>query len=697
MVVTVPRRGFWLLLCLTLALLAGTSPAAALESAPVASAHDTVTLVSDTDAVAPGTPFRIGLRIRLAPGWHTYWRNPGDAGVAPVVKLDLPPGAIAGPIDWPAPRRLAEGPLITYAYTGEVLLPVIVTPGAAAGPVEARADWLVCKDICVPEQGTFRLDLPVGKPALSAEAPLFARADMARPTALPGQARIAPDGRLWVSLAPGALRPGTVADAWFFPTTPGVIDDAAPQRLSIVGGGFTLALAPGRAFRPQYGLDGILEVTDRSGQQRAFNLHATAGDVPAAPLPLGRVLGLAFLGGLILNLMPCVFPVLAMKAIRLADGAVRGRARSLALSYLLGVLVAFGALGGALVIARAGGAAAGWGFQFQSPAFVAGMAWLLLAVGLNLSGVFQVGARLTGAGHSLAGRGGHAGSFFTGLLAVVVATPCTAPFMATAIAAAATAPASVAVLVFLAMGLGLATPYMVLAEVPGLVRLLPRPGRWMEVLRQVLAFPMYAATAWLVWVISQEAGPAGVLGTLAGIVLIGFAGWVLGATQMAAVATQRVGQALATAAVLVAIAVLTGIAAAPPIPAVANAEAGVEPFTAARLAALRADGRPVFVDMTAAWCVTCLINERVALDAPAVRHAFAERNVAYLKGDWTRQDPAITGFLRAHGRDGVPLYVYFPPGQGGGIVLPQILTEAEVLHVFGMQSAGENEAGVSGG
>ena len=675
MVVTIARRSIWGVLCLALALLAAGRPAAALESAPVTSAHDTVTLISDTDAAAPGTPFRIALRVRLAPGWHTYWQNPGDAGVAPQVKFILPAGASAGPIDWPVPRRLAEGSLITYAYTGDVVLPITITPGSAVGPVEAQADWLVCKDICVPEQGRFRLDLRAGKPGPSAQAPLFRQADMAQPTHFAGQARIAPDGRLWVG--EDASLP---ASAWFIPGTPGVIDNAAPQHLSVTDGGFVLALTPASGFRPDAGLAGILLVTDRSGRQQAFNLHATAGPVPAERLPLGRVLGLAFLGGLILNLMPCVFPVLAMKAIRLADGAARGRARSLAVSYLLGVLVAFGALGGAVVAARAGGAVAGWGFQFQSPAFVAGMAWLLLAVGLNLSGVFQVGSRLAGVGQGLAGLGGHAGSFFTGLLAVVVATPCTAPFMATALAAAATAPADVAVLVFLTLGLGLATPYMMLAEVPGLVRVLPRPGRWMEMLRQVLAFPMYAAAAWLVWVISQEAGPAGVLATLAGIVLIGFAGWVLGATQAAAtVTTQRVGQAVAAAAALVAVTVLTSMAAAPPGPVLASGEAGVEPFTAARLAALRAEGRPVFVDMTAAWCVTCLVNERVALDAPAVRHAFAERNVAYLKGDWTRQDPGITGFLRAHGRDGVPLYVYFPPDQARGIVLPQVLTETAVL------------------
>jgi thiol:disulfide interchange protein len=337
---------------------------------------------------------------------------------------------------------------------------------------------------------------------------------------------------------------------------------------------------------------------------------------------------------------------------------------------------------------RAAGGAAGWGFQFQSPVFVAAMAWLLFVVGLNLSGVFEIGGRLAGAGQGLATRGGHAGSFCTGLLAVLVATPCTAPFMGIAIAAALAAPPLLALLVFLVMGLGLATPTLLLAAIPGIARAAPRPGRWMLVLKQALAFPMYAAVAWLVWVISQEAGQSGLLATLAGLVLLGFAAWAFGAAHLRSGAGARIGRIAALAACVGATVVLSGIEAAPPSSiAEARAEDGVEPFSAARLAALRAEGRPVFVNMTAAWCVTCLVNERVAIRTTAVRQAFAAHDVAYLKGDWTRQDPAITAFLRAHGRDGVPLYVYFPPRDAPPVVLPQVLTQGTLLDEVGRRSS----------
>jgi len=661
--------------------LAAANRAVALESAPVISPRATVTLVSDTDAVAPGTPFRVGLRIRLAPGWHTYWKNPGDAGATPTLDLTLPPGATAGPIAWPTPRRIAEGPVMSYAYTGEVLLPAVVTPVADGAAITAHAEWLVCKDICIPEEGLFRLDLPAGTPVPSAQAPLFAEADRQMPRPSPWRAQIGADGRLWVQ-GP-ELNPSTVIDAWFIPDTPGSIRDSAAQPLSVRSGGFLLSLTPASRFKPEAGLTGVLSVRDRTGMQTDVTIAATPGSVPPeVGMALPQMLSLAFLGGLILNLMPCVFPVLAMKAVALAAGAARGKVRAHAVSYTAGVLVAFTALGGALLAARASGAAAGWGFQFQSPVFVAAMAWVLFGVGLNLSGVFQVGAGLAGTGQGLASRGGHVGSFFTGLLAVVVATPCTAPFMGVAIAAGLAAAPPVTMLVFLVMGLGLAAPYAVLALLPGLVRRAPRPGRWMDILKQALAFPMYAAAAWLLWVVSQETGSDGVLAAAAGFVLIGFAAWVLGVAQGATGwRGRRFGQTAALAAMLAALAVLSGIAAVPG--AVGNAEAadGIEPFTSARLAALRADGRPVFVNMTAAWCVTCLVNERVAISTTAVHRAFAEHHVAYLKGDWTRQDPQITAFLREHGRDGVPLYVWYPPGGGHPTVLPQILTESMLIGV----------------
>ena len=471
----------WILIAVLM--LMAALPAWALESAPVSSKRAIATLVTDTDAIQPGKPFRVGLRLRMADGWHTYWKNPGDAGVPPDLTIE---GGTQSPIDWPTPRRVAEGPVMTYAYTGEVLLPVTVT--AATGAIKAHAQWLVCKDICVPEEGDFSLTLPLGTPGPSGEAKLFSAHDRTVPRPSPWTARISPDGTLFVQ-GP-ELSAATVTDAWFIPGQPDQIQDGAAQPLSVRVGGFTLALKTAKGFDPASNLSGVLSVRDRAGMQTDVAVSALPGPPPSPAMPpLSQILVLAFLGGLILNLMPCVFPILAMKAVALARHAGRGHGH--AVSYTAGVLVTFVALAVMLLAARAAGTAAGWGFQFSSPMFVAGMTWLLFAVGLNLSGVFEVGGGLTGAGGGLADRHGVAGSFFTGLLAVLVATPCTAPFMGVAVAAGLAAPPVVTVLVFAVMGLGLSAPYVALASMPGLARLMPRPGRWMEILRQALAFPMY--------------------------------------------------------------------------------------------------------------------------------------------------------------------------------------------------------------
>ncbi len=667
---------FMLRLLLAFLLLTMAVPAVALESAVVESKRATVSLVSDTDAIAPGTEFRVGLRFRLAEGWHTYWKNPGDAGVPPELTFALPDGATAGPIDWPAPSKVAEGPVTTYAYTGEMLLPVAIRANGAF-TLKMHANWLVCKDICIPEEGDFSLALPVGTPGPNAAAGLFAAHDRAVPRPLPWAATIAAEGALLLR-GPEAR---ATADAWFVPDAGGQIVDSAPQVLAMRDDGFVLGLKLAAAFKPTEGLSGILTVLDVSGMRSDFLLHAPIGVVPPAGAPLGQALLFAFLGGLILNLMPCVFPILAMKAVGLATGFARGAARLHAVFYTAGVLVAFLGLAAALLAARSAGVAVGWGFQFQSPVFVVAMVWVLFAVGLNLSGVFQFGAGLMGVGGNLAGKSGHWGDFFTGLLAVLVATPCTAPFMGVAIAAGLSAPPPTTAAIFLAMGLGLATPYLLLAFVPGLGRRLPRPGRWMDVLKQALAFPMYAAAVWLLWVAAQQAGSPGVAIAAAGCVLLGFAAWVWGVGQVAVRPSNRkLAQALAVAAVLSALGLLTGIAVAPPAE---TTERGIEAFAPDRLAAAQAAGRPVFVNMTAAWCVTCLVNERVALRTEAVQQAFAARKVLYLKGDWTRQNPEITAFLRAHGRDGVPLYLFYPADGTAPTELPQILTEGIVLAALG--------------
>ncbi len=672
----------------SLAMLLVALPAAAAQSGAVSTDHDSASLITATDSFVAGGTLRLGLHLRLAPGWHTYWSNPGDAGEAPslAVTLSGATDATANAIEWPAPRRLPDGPLMSYGYTGDVVLPVEVRLGAARATtlhVAAKAEWLACANVCVPESGSFALDLPPGRGAASAQAPLFAAAQARMPLPSPFPATLSRHGVL--TLSGSGLGPQAVRDAWFFPAAPDLIDQDAAQPVRIAPGRVAITLRPQPALAAATRLAGLVVLRDPAGNESVLAVDAPRGTPAAigggwiAALP--RLLLFALLGGIVLNLMPCVFPVLAMKALALSriSGAARRDVLGSAGFYTAGVLVAFAALGALMLGLRAAGSAVGWGFQFQSAVFVAGTCWLLFAVGLNLSGLFEVGAGVAGVGQGLASRRGHGGDFATGLLAVLVATPCTAPFMGVAIAGALAAPAAVGMAVFLAMGLGLALPYVLVALLPGLARRLPRPGTWMVVLRQALAFPIFASCAWLAWVASIEGGAHAVLLLAAGLVLLALAGWLLGLAQRLPMRRPRACIAASVLPVLATLALLPGLAGSSPDAGATRTAAGTEAFSEARLAALRAAGRPVFVDMTAAWCVTCLVNERIALAPDAVRQAFAARRVATLRGDWTSHDAAITGFLRAHGRDGVPFYVYYPAG-GEGRELPQILTAGRVLH-----------------
>ena len=503
----------WRLALLLLGLSA--APALAAESTPQASPRATASLATDVAAVAPGETFRAGLRLRLAPGWHSYWRNAGDAGAPTEISLALPAGATHGEIRWPAPERIDYGPLVNFGYRTEILLPIEVQVPATARPgdtfrIAAEATWLVCAELCIPEEGSFALNLPVSDRVVPspAMAPLFEAAEARIPRAAPWTVQAGVSGRQGsLTLSGPGLSPELVREAFFFPFSPGVIANAAPQPVAWRDGALTLGQGQAEETRPEP-LAGTVVLRDAGGQRVGFDLTApVVGPAMAGPVaPYAMALLLALLGGLILNLMPCVFPVLAMKAMALArmSGEAKREVRLHAASYTAGVLVSFAAIGGALLALRAGGVAVGWGFQFTQPAFVAGMAWLMLAVALNLMGVFSV--RPVGAGHGLAARGGHLGAFFTGTLAVLLATPCTAPFMAAALGAALAMDAPSAMLVFLALGLGMAAPYALLGLFPSLARLLPRPGAWMERLRQALAFPMLAAAAWLVWVFARQSG-----------------------------------------------------------------------------------------------------------------------------------------------------------------------------------------------
>jgi len=661
-------------------------PARALETAAQESPRARVTLVADHLAIAPGQAFQLGLRIRLAPRWHSYWRHAGDAGAPTEISLTLPEGSAASPIAWPTPQAIPFGPLMSFGYYGEVVLPMRITPPASlrAGEVfsiSAEATWLVCDDVCIPEEGSFRLDLPVAAEAQPnpALAPLFVTAAAALPRPSPWQTSATIQGdALRLRLTGPGLGRESLKEALFIPGQGGLLDHPTPQ--SLTQGPDWLELTLKRAERPENlaTLEGVLLLTDQGGRRLGYEI-ATPLLPGAAFLPLWQALIFALIGGVILNLMPCVFPVLAMKAMALArlGGAARGAVRLEAAAYTAGAVVSFTALAGLLLALRGAGMALGWGFQFTSPVFVLAIAWLMLAVGLNLSGVFALGGPI-GAGGHIAARGGFLGSFATGALAVLVASPCTAPFMAAAIGAALVMPAPATLAVFAALGLGLAAPTLILALAPGLARKLPRPGPWMERLKHIMAWPMYGAALWLVSVLWAQSGWPGVALALAGGLGLGLAAWVLGRAQRDGRRGTQLGAVLGALALVLALPF--GLTAAPPPPAAAET---TESWTPARVEALRAEGKGVFLNVTAAWCITCQVNERIALRRDAVQAAMAARGIVYLKANWTRGDPAITALLRAHGREGVPLYLFWPPGGGEAVILPEVLTEAMVLRQIG--------------
>ncbi|HEV8583838.1 MAG TPA: protein-disulfide reductase DsbD domain-containing protein [Methylomirabilota bacterium] len=678
---------------LTVAALVAGGALAALAAGPPPSPRVQVELLSEVSAISAGQTFWIGLRQRIEPGWHTYWMNPGDSGEPPRIEWAPPPGFTLGELAWPHPERIRVGPAMSFGYSGEVVLPIPVTaprdlaPGARV-TLRGEASWLVCEKVCIPEEAPVALTLPVASaPRPDARgAALIAAARQAVPTSSPWPASFrATADTVTLTVAARDLAPERVAEVAFYPARWGAIDNAAPQRVSTGAAGLTLEVARGpladAVSRPLDGVLVVAEKLDGAVVKHAFTLSA-APAAGGAGVALLHALLLALAGGLVLNLMPCVLPVLSVKTLGLVQHA-GGRAavlRGHGVAYAAGVLVSFAVVAGALLALRAGGEQLGWGFQLQSPVFVMLLAFVLFALALSFSGVLVVSGRFSGAGRTLAGRAGYAGSFFTGALATVAATPCTAPFMGTALGYAATQPWTTALLVFEALGLGLALPFLLLTLIPRWHRFLPKPGPWMVRLQQALAFPLYASVAWLVWVVSQQSGPPGVAAALAGLLLIALAAWIHHASRGALAPWRRAASAGAAslAAASVALGALAGGLAAPRGPAAA--EAGWEPFSPARLAELRAAGKPVFVNVTAAWCITCLVNDRVALGTRAVADAFARNGVTRLKADWTRRDPGITRMLEGFGRNGVPLYLVYPAGRGGQpTVLPQILSEGMVL------------------
>ncbi len=676
-------RAAWLVVTLLLILAAGPAFAQGMR------VH--ARLVAEDRAIAPGSTTTIALVEEIAPGWHTYWKNPGDAGAPTRIDWNLPDGWKAGDIQWPRPKRLPVGPLMDYGYEGTLWLPIAITApaGARAGEtvtLRGHASWLVCSNVCVPEEADVALNMTVGPAAPDpAVAGDFAAARALLPVASPWKAVHAANGEnLDLYIAAPSLAAAHPASADFFPAQAGTIRNAAPQLVGYAADGLVLRLAP--AGKIPGSLNGLLVLTGTDGSVQALEIAAPQGAVPpasftesaaSADLSLWLAVAFALLGGLILNVMPCVLPILAMKALAVARHGAHGREESFA--YAAGAVLSFAVLGLAIVLLRAGGAAVGWGFQLQSPVAVAGFALLIFAVGLNLSGVFEVGS-IT-AGESLTRRSGLTGAFFTGVLAVAVAAPCTAPFMAAALGFALAQGAVSALAVFVALGVGFALPFLVLGVWPRALSFLPRPGPWMLRLKQFLAFPMYGAAAWLVWVLAQQAGPNGVAILLAAFIALALAAWLWTMTRQTR--GWPAGALVALAAVALSLYGVNGLAGpAAPVRQAGGARPG-EPFTPQKLADYRKAGRPVFVDATAAWCITCLVNEEAVLSKDSIKNAFARHKIAYLVADWTNQNPAITRLLRDNGRSGVPMYLYYAPGAQKPVILPQILTEGRVLDAIG--------------
>lgn len=687
------------IIALALTLSTTLLPIAPASANPVQTENVEVQLISEVINIQPGTPFWVGLHFNINPGWHTYWRNPGDSGLGATLKWTLPPGFEVGDIVWPYPQRLPLEPLMNFGYEEEVtLLSQITPPANLATPdslqLRVKADWLVCEVNCIPEEGTFNLTLPItSRPPLVNQqwTQVFEQARQALPKPSPWQVRVTIEPQdLTLQVEAPEMEEAQIQEVTFFPHQDGIISNPAPQIAELNQDGITLRLQRGylRKLDPITGVLVIRESLDNQSVVQAFTIEAAVSNeigktAPTPTQPRWQVLLVALLGGIILNLMPCVFPVLSLKALNIVQKSQKSpkQVRRHAIAFTAGILVSFTVVASVLLILRSLGQQIGWGFQLQSPVFVTLMAYLMFAVGLSLSGVFIFGASIMGIGQRLTTRSGYIGEFFTGVFATVVATPCTAPFMATALGVALTQSVPIAIAIFEMLGLGLALPYLAISFTPGLQRILPKPGAWMETFQQFLAFPMYAATAWLIWVLAQQTGTNGLAAALAGLILIAFATWLHQKTRLLPPLGKHLGSICALVALGFSLS-LAQVSTTTPAALTHHQNQGIkwQPYTAERLVKLRQSGTPVFLNFSASWCITCLVNERVALNQPETIAAFESKKIALLKADWTNRDPAITKALESFGRSGVPLYVLYPPDSEftPPIILPQILSPEQV-------------------
>ncbi len=644
--------------------------------------HMAIRLVAESDAPRPGSAVDLAFRMVPEPGWHGYWKNPGDSGLEPAIEWQLPPGVTVGEFQYPVPHRLIVGGLMNYVYEGPyaLLAKVSLAPDLAPGtrlPLRGKFDYLVCtKEVCVPESANVALELVVGAGTVDAAR----RADFdgfrrALPQPLGVTAKYQAEGelfRLGVPLPADAA----VGDAYFYPLTDGAIDYAAEQKVGR-NGDWLIVEAKSGSSMPE-SVAGVLQLGDRGlalvaqpGPVAAPTEAVAASGSSSATAGVLGILLAALVGGLLLNIMPCVFPILSLKALSLAKGGGEEMAvRRDALAYTGGAVLTCVTLGALVLALRAGGTAAGWAFQLQDPRVILLLLLLVLAIALNFAGLFELPSLAWG--DKLSRRSGTAGAFWTGGLAAFVATPCTGPFMASALGAALILPPAIALTVFAMLGLGLALPFLLIGFVPALRRKLPKPGPWMGTFRRMLSIPMFLTALALAWVLGRQAGVGGMTIGLAAALAAGLSLWWLGASRGRAPAWARLAPAALALVLAVVVLPTDGVATAAP------SSLASEPFSEPTLSAHLAQGKPVFAYFTADWCITCKVNEKAVLERPAVAQAFARNDVAVLVGDWTNGEPEIGRFLEKHGRSGVPLYLFYP-ANGTPKTLPQLLTISQVV------------------
>ncbi len=634
------------------------------------------TLVSESAQPVSGSTVMLAIDMKPKPGWHGYWQNPGDAGFPADLKWTLPTGGKVGAVRFPVPERLIVEGLMNHVFNGEhaLLIPFTVPAGLPPGaelPLRLTGDWLACTDrVCVPERAEMALDLKVGDGTVTAtDRAQFDRWRMQLPRPIGGTSRFGVEGgTVRIAIPYPASR--SADDAWFFAATGNAISYLGPQKLTRQGDTLIVETAKtGSGFVSPNQLSGVLAVKGAAGLE-GFAVSATPGPVAQARgdgWTILIALGGAIIGGLILNIMPCVFPIISLKAISLARaGGEAGHARRDALAYAAGVILTCLTLGGALLAIRAGGTQIGWAFQLQEPRVILALLILTAVIALNMAGLFHL--RAFGGGQALADKGGVSGAFWTGALAAFVATPCTGPFMAAALGAALVLPVAAALAIFAGLGFGLALPFLLIGFVPALRRRMPKPGPWMAVFQRWMSVPMFLTAAALGWLLWRQTGAPGLWIGIAAVMIAGALLWN---------ARGRMPLGLSFGALLAGVGALT-LAASPFLPKITDRKQaasvpGAVAFSQEKLDQMRQQGRPVFLYFTADWCVTCKVNEKAAIDRAEVASAFKASNVAVMVGDWTNGDPAISRFLERQGRSGVPLYLFYPNGKEAE-VLPQVLT-----------------------